>query len=87
MHAFVSVVLSKLYLKLKSLGISGNLLHWISDFLSSRIQAVRVATACTSTFRTLRSGAPQGSVLGANLFIVFINDIVDLFGSFSKVKL
>ena len=30
-RAFGSVVYSKLYLKLNSLGISGNLLHWICD--------------------------------------------------------
>jgi len=42
---FDSVVHSKLYLKLKSLGISSNLLNWISDFLSIRLQAVIVGNS------------------------------------------
>jgi len=66
-RAFDSVVHSKLYLTLKSLGVSGNLLHWISDFLSSRLQAVRVANS-TWTFYTVRSGFRQGNVLVTILF-------------------
>ena len=68
------------------MGSNGNLLNWICDFLSNRSQAVRVANS-TSTYRFVQSGVPQENVLGQILFLVFINDMVDLFGCGSNLKL
>jgi len=84
--AIDSVVHSKLCHKLKCYGVSGKLLNWLTDFLFNHIQAVRINNK-TPEYIPVKSGVPQGSVLGAVLFVIFINDIVDVFGSGLTVQL
>ena len=53
---------------------NGNLLHWLSGFLSNRMQRVSV-NGHFSQLPDITSGVPQGSILGPLLFTVYVNDL------------
>ena len=74
--AFDTVSHEKLLYKLISYGITGHLLSWLTAFLTNRKQAVVINNA-TSELVFVRSGVPEGSVIGPLLFLIYINDIGD----------
>jgi hypothetical protein len=75
--AFDSISHGKLLHKLSSYGFKYELLDWIKSFLENREQCVLIDDH-RSEYRPVTSGVVQGSQIGPLLFIIFINDIVDL---------
>ena len=72
--AFDKVDHNILLAKLNNLGIGGKVLNWITSFLKDRQQAVRVDGHLSEKV-WVRSGVPQGSVLGPVLFLIMMLDI------------
>ena len=72
--AFDKVDFHILLNKLKHLGIDGKLGRWLYAFLIKRTQTV-VVNGARSFQILVKSGVPQGSVLGPLLFLILMSDI------------
>ena len=74
--AFDKINHSILLFKLKKLGISGQIGKWIGNFLLKRTQYVTIDGE-KSEKSLVKSGVPQGTILGPVLFLIYIADIGD----------
>ena len=90
--AFDVVPHERLLRKLRLYGIEGRTLNWISTFLQGRTQSVVVeGVRSHSRSRTdgddVRSGVPQGTVMGPLLFLCYINDLPSVLDSGTACRL
>ena len=73
--AFEMVWHKGLLYKIEQMGIRGDLLSWIENYLVGRKQKVLV-NGNESTIIEINACVPQGSILDPLFFLIFINDIV-----------
>ena len=83
--AFDTVCHNKLFHKLRSFGINGNLLKWIQDLLTNRTQRTRVGINLSGSCN-LTSGVIQDSCIAPKLLVLYINDVVNMFNNVIEYK-
>ena len=66
--AFDKVPHRRLLKKIYALVKRGKIYRWVENFLTNRYQSI-IVNPCSSTWRKVLNGVPQGSVLGQILFL------------------
>ena len=84
--AFDCVSHELLIKKLESRGFSGSAVMLISDYIQGRYQYVDYKNHSSGRL-PIKYGVPQGSVMGPIIFLLYINDIIDVVPDRSKLVL
>jgi hypothetical protein len=82
--AFDSINHKLLLKKLATFGLAKSSISWIKSYLTNRKQTTKFKRY-KSKEETVLSGIPQGSILGPLLFLVFSNDLAEVFTEETKM--
>lgn len=83
--AFDKVWHEGLFYKIHLLKIPNKIAKWIKNFLTNRLFYVSINDEYSDKFK-IKTGTPQGSILSAILFSIFINDIPLKLDSYPKLN-
>ena len=75
--AFDTVNHNLLIEKLRHMQIKNNVLNWIYSYLTNRTQCTRLGDNISKDME-VKTGVPQGSILGPLFFLCYINDITNI---------
>ena len=75
--AFDTVNHKLLIEKLENMQIKNNVLNWICSYLTNRTQYTRLGENISKDME-VKTGVPQGSILGPLFFLCYINDITNI---------